>query len=131
MASESHCHRQQSLSSSDSSRTVDLTVIHDTIAILRTETLWREPDSLGKIYPLITTKEEQSAKRTALKETKVTRVDTLYITDNTDHTSTATAKSSAGYSPPAREGYPFLRWLPWLLLLLLLLVVVIGLRTKD
>ena len=114
-ASESNYHRQLSLTSSDSCRTVDLTVIHDTISVIKTETLWREPDSLGMIYPLITINEERTAKRQTDKNIVTIRADTIAVTDNTDHIATATAKSSAGCSPP-REGHPFLRWLPWLLL---------------
>ena len=127
-ASESHCHRQLSLTSSDSSRVVDLSVIHDTLTILRTETLWREPDTLGNIYPLQTIATETTAKRQTDKNIVTIRADTLHITDSIDHVATATAKSSAGCSPPS-EGHPFLRWLPWVLLLLaVLLLLVSGLR---
>ena len=128
-ASESHCHRQLSLTSSDSSRTVDLSVIHDTLTILRTETLWREPDSLGKIYPLITINEERTAKRQTDKNIVTIRADTLHITDSIDHVATATAKSSAGCSPP-REGHPFLRWLPWVLLAGVVVFIFISRRIR-
>ena len=114
-ASESSYHRQLSLTSSDSSRTVDLSVTHDTISIIKTETLWREPDTAGRIYPLMTTATETTAKRQTDRNVVRIRADTIAVTDNTDHIATATAKSSAGCFPP-REGHPFLRWLPWVLL---------------
>ena len=105
---------------------MDLSVIHDTISVIKTETLWRKPDSLGKIYPLITINEERTAKHQTDRNVVRIRADTIAVTDNTDHIATATAKSSAGCSPP-REGHPFLRWLPWVLLAGV--VVIISRRT--
>lgn len=118
MASESHYRRQLTLTSADSSRTVDLSVIHDTISVLKTETLWRMPDTLGVIYPLMTANTETSVSRHTDKNVVTIRADTIYISDDTDHTATATAKSSAGCSPPAREGIRLRSWFPWVLLLL-------------
>ena len=129
MASEKHYHRRQSLASADSSRTVDLSVIHDTLTILRTETLWREPDTAGLIYPLITASSETSVSRHTDKNIVTIRADTIHITDSINHVATASSKSSAGCSPPS-EGHPFLRWLPWVLLVGVVVFIFISRRTR-
>ncbi len=123
-ASESHYHRRQSLTSSDSSRTVDLSVIHDTLTILRTETLWREPDTLGNIYPLQTIATETTAKRQTDKNIVTIRADTIYMTDETNHVASLT-KDEGQKTKVLR---PLTSVLPWVLLLLVSVVSIVSIK---
>jgi len=84
ITSESSYHQQESLARYDSTRYADLTVVHDTVAVLRTETLWREPDSVGNIYPLMTINEERSAGRQTTKNIASVRVDTMGVVNHRD-----------------------------------------------
>lgn len=112
---------------------------HDTISVMKTETLWREPDSLGNIYPLLTTATETTAKRQMASNIVTTRADTLSVTDVTDHTETAETRQDTSLharQDNAVETRHVTSLLPWLLLLLLVIVLwlrtkVKGQRTKD
>jgi len=84
ITSESCYRQQESLVGYDSMRYVDLTVVRDTVAVLRTETIWREPDSVGKVYPLMTVSEERSALRQTDKNICSVRVDTLGVVNHRD-----------------------------------------------
>jgi len=99
ITSESSYHLQQRQSHYDSLRITDLTVIHDTISVLRTETIWREPDSVGRIYPLITINEERSAWRQTANNITSTSIDTVYVVNNTDDVATETVKITEDVRP--------------------------------
>jgi len=99
MSARVETHSRASLAQYDSTRYVDLTVIHDTIAVLRTETIWREPDSVGRIYPLITINEERSAWRQTANNITSTSIDTVYVVNNTDDVATETVKITEDVRP--------------------------------
>jgi len=82
--SRSSYHQQESLARYDSTHYLDRTIVRDTVAVLRTETIWREPDSLGNIYPLMTINEERSAGRQTSKNIASTRVDTMVVVNHRD-----------------------------------------------
>jgi len=84
ITSENSYRQQENLARYDSTRYVDLTVVRDTVAVLRTETIWREPDSVGNIYPLMTINEERSALRQTSKNISSVRVDTMGVVNHRD-----------------------------------------------
>lgn len=105
---------------------------HDTVSVMKTETLWREPDSSGRIYPLLTTVTESITKRQTDNNIVTIRADTLSVTGGTDHAETTEVRQDTSLrSPAAREGVHWQCWLPWVLLAAVLVVlVVLGLRSE-
>jgi len=102
MSARVETHSRASLAQYDSTRYVDLTITHDTIAVIRTETIWREPDSIGNIYPLMTSVTESAAKRQTRNNVVATRIDTLFITSNTNDVATETSVTTVQPSYQAR-----------------------------
>ena len=113
---------QQTLTQSDNSQIIDHTIVFDTIHIISNETIWREPDTLGNIYPLKTTHRQTQASRQTQNNIEKQTHDTIYIQTAT----TTTENQSTNIRSPTATSQA----LPWLIILgiIILAITILAIR---
>ena len=101
---------------------MDRTVVFDTLYEVVVETLWREPDSVGKVYPRLTTRREAGASRETRKDVEAVSRDTIYIHEATE----ARENMSSDIRAPSTMS----QLMPWLIIFAMVVIAVIVLAIK-
>lgn len=111
---------RKTLTQSDTESFVNHTIVFDTIHVISNETIWRDPDTLGRLYPLKTIRKESGAQRQTFTDKVIQKHDTIYVSTSGNSLSTTDNQIRS----------PTNTWVPWLIIIGMVIVSIIILAIR-